>query len=109
MAIGKSELAKKDFDIYIQNDTTNARVYMNRAATKFPNDFLGAIIDCNKSIAIDPNNKSAYFLRGIALYQTGEKEKACEDFYKAIELGFSILKQAEKEKCDEFWMNYEKN
>ncbi len=109
MAIEKSELAKKDFDIYIQNDTTNARVYMNRAATKFPNDFLGAIIDCNKSIAIDPNNKSAYFLRGIALFQTGEKEKACEDFYKAIELGFSILKQAEKEKCDEFWMNYKKN
>ncbi|MEN8125734.1 MAG: tetratricopeptide repeat protein [Bacteroidota bacterium] len=109
MALGKSEMARNDFDTYIQNDTTNARVFMNRAATKFPNDFAGAIVDCNKSIAIDPNNKSAYFLRGIALFETGEKEKACDDLYKAIELGFSILKEAEKERCNEFWDNYDKN
>lgn len=103
MAIAKTKQAKKDFDSFILNDTTNARVYINRAGTRFPNDLKGVILDCNKAISIEPNNKNAYFLRGLARYELGEQEQGCYDFNKAIELGFSILKTAEQEKCSEFW------
>ncbi len=103
LATGKSILAKKDFDKYLLTDTSNARVYVNRAGTRFPNDLKGVVSDCNQAISLDPKNKNAYFLRGLARYELGEKEQACADFRKAIELGFSILKIAEQEKCAEFW------
>jgi len=103
MAIGNSQKAKSDFDTYLESDTTNARVYINRAGTRFPNDIKGVVLDCNKAIELEPHNKNAYFLRGLALYELGEQKRACEDFNKAIELGFSILRIAEQKKCAEFW------
>ena len=105
MAIGEPKKARPDFDNYIKSDSTNARVYINRAGTRFPNDMKGVVLDCNKAIALDSNQKNAYFMRGLALYEMGEKEQACESFSKAIELGFSILKIAEQEKCAEYWNN----
>jgi tetratricopeptide (TPR) repeat protein len=103
LAIGKPKEAKADLDAYILNDTTNANVYINRAGTRFPDDLEGVVLDCNKAIALDPNNKNAYFLRGLARYDLGEKEQGCADFSKAIELGFSVLRMAEQEKCAEYW------
>ncbi|MFN2395481.1 MAG: hypothetical protein ABR597_07310 [Bacteroidales bacterium] len=103
LAIGMTRLAKDDFDEYLLTDTLNARVYINRAGTRFPNDLNGVVNDCNKAISLDPNNKNAYFLRGLARYELGEKENGCEDFSQAIELGFSILRIAEHEKCNEYW------
>ena len=102
MAIGESNLAMKDFDEYLKLDTTNARVYLNRASTKMQ-DLEGAVEDCNKSISIDPENKNAYFVRGLARYELDQKSEACADFETAIELGFSILRIAEQEKCAEYW------
>lgn len=103
LAIGQSKNARPDFDSYIQIDTTNYRAYLNRAATCFPHDMEGALADCNKVIALNPENKNAWFLRGLALYELGRKEEACADFTTAIELGFDILRIAEQEKCKEFW------
>lgn len=103
MAIGNSAKAKSDLDEYINHETSNARVYINRAGTRFPADMEGVVIDCNKAILLEPNNKNAYFLRGLANYELGNKEQGCEDFSKAIELGFSVLKIAEQERCSEFW------
>jgi hypothetical protein len=39
----------------------------------------------------------------LARYESGEQEQGCEDFSKAIELGFSILRIAEQERCIDFW------
>jgi tetratricopeptide (TPR) repeat protein len=103
MAIGKSEEAGQDFDRYIKHDPSDARVFVNRAGTRFPVDMQGAVEDCNKALALEPDNKNAYFLRGLASYELGHKEQACKDFYRAIELGFLILKDAEYENCAEFW------
>lgn len=105
LALGKSELAQKDFDVYLAKDSLNSFVFIHRAATKFPFDLKGIVSDCNKSISLDPDNKNAYFLRGLALYELGDKQIACDDFQKAIELGFTILRQAEKDKCEEYWTN----
>ncbi|MEQ8358055.1 MAG: hypothetical protein RH860_01115 [Cytophagales bacterium] len=103
LATGIVDKARDDFDIYLLTDTLNARVYINRAGTRFPNDLIGVVSDCNKAISIEPNNKNAYFLRGLARYELGENEQACEDFNKAIELGFSVLRIAEQEKCMDYW------
>jgi len=64
---------------------------------------MGVVADCNKAISLEPNNKNAYFIRGLARYELGEKEQGCEDFNKAIELGFSILRIAEQERCIDYW------
>ncbi len=103
IAIGNPKQAKLDFDVYLNYDTTDARVYINRAGTRFPDDLKGVVLDCNKAIALEPNSKNAYFLRGLARYDLGEKEQGCEDLSKVIDLGFSVLRIAEQEKCSEFW------
>ena len=103
MASGQSQSAKADLDRYIREDSTNARAYINRASTRFPKDMQGALEDCNKAVSLDPDYKNAYFLRGLALYSLGKKEEACADFSTAINLGFTILKQAEWSKCAQYW------
>jgi len=103
MAIGNSEKAREDFSAFIANDSSNARVFINRAATFFPGDMQGVLADCDRAIALNPENKNAWFLRGLALYEMDRKKEACESFSKAIELGFSVLRIAEKQKCAEYW------
>ena len=103
LALGRSSEAKADLDQYLSTDKSNARAFINRAATRFPDEMAGAITDCNHALALDPQNKYGYFLRGSAKYALGEEEQACSDFLKAIELGFAILKTAEQEKCGAFW------
>jgi hypothetical protein len=105
LSISQSKNAKADLDRYIQQDSSNARVFINRAATCFPHDMEDALADCNRAIELEPDNKNAYFLRGLALYDLGRKEEACDDFATAINLGFDILRIAEQEKCAEFWAN----
>ncbi|NCC88511.1 MAG: tetratricopeptide repeat protein, partial [Clostridia bacterium] len=97
------QMAKDNFDQYLSTDSLDARVYVNRAGTRFPGDLSGVIQDCSKAIALDPQNKNAYFLRGLAHYELGQKEQGCRDFEKAIELGFSVLRIAEQERCIDFW------
>jgi len=106
MAIGKSAEARQDLDRYIKHDPSDARVFVNRAGTRFPGDMKGAVEDCNRAIELEPDNKNAYFLHGLASYELGHKDQACEDFYRAIELGFAILKEAEYEKCTEYWESH---
>ena len=103
LAVAKYKLAKKDFDTYIEKDSLDAKVFINRAATRFPNGFKGIVYDCNKAIALDSTDKNAYFLRGIAYYGLDKKQKGCDDFQKSIDLGFEILKEAEYKKCKDFW------
>jgi len=103
LAVNKTEEAGADFDYYIENANPNARVYANRASTRFPGDMKGVVNDCDKALELDAKYKNAYFLRGLALYELGKKEEACQDFLRAIELGFSVLRSAEQHRCAEYW------
>ena len=105
LALSKTKLAKKDFDTYLKKDSLNAKVFIHRAATRFPNGLKGIVYDCNRAIALDSTDKNAYFLRGLAYYGLNEKQKGCDDFQKSIDLGFEILKAAEYDKCKEYWQN----
>jgi tetratricopeptide (TPR) repeat protein len=103
LALGKSSDARNDLDIYLNKNPDNARALINRAGTRFPADMKGVVEDCNEAISLEPDNKNAFFLRGLAFYELGQKEKACADFSRAIELGFSILRIAEEQRCAEYW------
>jgi hypothetical protein len=103
LATGNPQQAKEDLDTYLQKNTTDARAYVNRAGTRFPTDMKGVLNDCDKAISLEPGNKNAWFLRGLAYYDLGEKQKACDDFTRAIELGFSVLTIAEEHRCREYW------
>ncbi|MBW6535310.1 MAG: tetratricopeptide repeat protein [Mariniphaga sp.] len=103
LALGKSNEAKNDLDVYLEQNSDDSRALINRAGTLFPDDMEGVISDCNKAIELDPENKNAWFLRGLAFWELGFKEKACNDFTRAIELGFSILRIAEEQRCSEYW------
>jgi len=105
LALGKSNEAKADLDIYLEQNPNDAKALINRAGTRFPTEMEGVVSDCNKAINLEPDNKNAYFLRGLAHYELGQKKQACEDFSKAIDLGFSILKIVEEQRCAEFWEN----
>jgi len=105
LALGETEKARADFDHYLAHDTTDARAYVNRAATRFPDDMMGIIHDCDRATAIDPNLTNAYFLRGLALKSLRNPKRACSDFQRAIELGFTLLQSAEKASCADYWEN----
>ncbi len=107
LATGDAANARTDLDTYIRHDAGNARAYINRAGTRFPSDMEGVVSDCDKAIQLEPGNKNAWFLRGLANYEMGNKEKACADFSRAIDLGFSILRIAEEQRCSVFWKDEE--
>jgi len=107
LALGKSNEAKNDLDVYLEQNSDDSRALINRAGTRFPHDMEGALHDCNKAIELEPENKNAWFLRGLANWELGFKEKACDDFLQAIDLGFSILRIAEDQRCREYWSRKE--
>jgi hypothetical protein len=103
LATGNPQNARADLDVYLQKNPTDARAYINRAGTRFPADMEGVVEDCDKAISLEPASKNAWFLRGLAHYELGDKQEACNDFSRAIELGFSVLKMAEEYRCRDFW------
>ncbi|WP_194778300.1 toxin-antitoxin system YwqK family antitoxin [Pararhodonellum marinum] len=87
------------YDKAIELNPTVAQVYLNRG-TAYSNgfEFEKAIMDFDKAIVLNPNYMEAYTNRGNAKINaytsTGNLEptpeqtaSACEDFFKAIELG----------------------
>jgi hypothetical protein len=89
LATGNPQNARPDLDVYLQKNPTDVRAYINRAGTRFPADMKGVVDDCDRAISLEPGNKNAWFLRGLAHHELGEKQEACNDFSRAIELGFS--------------------
>ncbi|MFN3406045.1 MAG: tetratricopeptide repeat protein, partial [Cytophagaceae bacterium] len=87
------------YDKAIEINPTIAQLYFNRATCKLNNfDSKSALFDFDKAIELNPKYMEAYANRGIAkinlldtkvkLHPTEEDTKsACEDFYKARELG----------------------
>ena len=59
----------------------------------------GAISDFEQAIQIKPDYAEAYYNRGVALYQKGEQQRACNDWQKASSLGFKPAAQAISSYC----------
>ncbi len=69
-------------------------IYKKRAGTFFQiGDYENAIKDFTKVIELNPENSSKiYFMRGLSktLLTTEDKEGACQDIKKAIDLGYDV-------------------
>jgi tetratricopeptide (TPR) repeat protein len=86
---------KKAIDYYTVALSYNENlldIYKKRAGTFFQiGDYENAIKDFTKVIEFNPENKSTiYFMRGLSktLLTTEDKDGACQDIKKAIELGY---------------------
>ncbi|MDR2428362.1 MAG: hypothetical protein LBD62_00970 [Candidatus Margulisbacteria bacterium] len=62
----------------------------------FEKDYAGAVIECTNELKRDKENARAYFLRGMARYDAGEKEDALKDFAAAKRLDASFSKEIER-------------
>ena len=64
-----------------------AYAYLERGITyRQAENIILALIDLNKSIAIDSTQPQGYIQRGITLRQNGEEELSVKDFDKALDL-----------------------
>lgn len=103
LALGDAPRARRDLDVFIESDSMDARAYLNRAATRFPADLEGVVADMDRAISLEPDRMTSYFLRALARYELGAQEEACVDFRRAIDRGFSVLEQAEAQRCSAYW------
>ena len=83
---GEPELAIKDYDRAIELNP-RADFYNNRGnALRKTRAFDLAIADLDQAIKLEPNYSSAYWTRGLIYRDKGDKEKAADDYKKALSL-----------------------
>ncbi len=74
--------------------------YVYRGLAKYYlQDYQAAITDFTRTIEIQPDYAEAYNLRGIARGDIGDKTGACEDWYKASDLGLNSVIKLIQEFC----------
>ena len=68
-------------------DSTNARLYQNRAKAYFVNEQIGqAMIDINRSLQLDPNDVETYLLLADVYYALGDQGNISSTLNKAVEI-----------------------
>ncbi len=77
-----------DVNKAIELDNNNYVAFDSRAEIKFNlKDYKGCIADADIALQLNPKMANAYFLKGRSSYRLGNKQKACEYWSKAGELG----------------------
>jgi len=87
---GDNQAAFDDFSKCISLSPGSAGAYMNRGfASEALTQQNSAMFDYNQVIRLQPENGQAYYKRGL-LKETvlNDRNGACEDFFKAVELGW---------------------
>lgn len=108
-AIVKNELhtwksALKDYDKAIEILPKFASALINRGGVRDENgDYQGAIADYNKVLLLDnavlEDKQQAFFNLGNTMFNLKDKELACKNWNKALELGSEYAKQRIDEYC----------
>lgn len=82
--------ALADYSKAIELNPNDSSYWSSRATCKkYLKDITGAYQDLSKALELDSKNASAYFGRGILLYYDyNQKERACEDWSTAGNLGY---------------------
>lgn len=104
--LGDLKGALADLNQAIESDkldsTEIATAYRFRGILYIEKDnFDQAIIDYTRAIEYNPKNELALYNRAQCYQEKGLKDKACEDFRKAAELGFVSAYQTIKEYCND--------
>ncbi len=76
----------------IGNDETAEIFYESAKSKYFSKNYIGAIVDCNKAIDLNPNYFEAYKGRGDCKDELEDYSGAIEDYTKAIEIDSKYLK-----------------
>src|SRR5690606_32156287 len=77
-----------DYNQVLMANPGDAVAYYNRANCRAGLDDHGAgISDLDEAIKLEPKNASYYKQRGNFYYQIQQRDKACFDWRKAVELG----------------------
>jgi len=94
--------ALADFEKAIEMSTDYASAYAGRASVKstFLKDFSGAVDDFGKAIELDPEYQKAYFDRGLMKYYLKDRDGACADWKKSLELGFTQAENVIEQFCE---------
>jgi len=88
------------FNQAIEISPLEPEYYIYRGLSRYYlQDYKEAIIDFTRTIEIQPDYAEAYNLRGIARGDLGDKTGACEDWYKASDLGFNPVIKLIQEFC----------
>ena len=86
-ALYETDAAIGDFTHAVQLRPRDPEALLERGQVYLSQkDYGAAIQDGSASLAIDANRASAYNLRGTALRETGNPQKALEDFNRAVQL-----------------------
>ena len=89
------------FSLSISCQSQTAEEFFEKGNVKdYLQDYNGAISDYNKAIEINPNNAEAYYNRGFAKINLGQKDSGCLDLSKAGKLGHSQDYEAIKDFCN---------
>lgn len=98
--IGKNEDAIKDFSIAIMIDPKRPSLYFFRANNLAKIlKYEEAILDYLKAIELRPMLKAAHNNLGLTYFKLGQKDKACESFFKGLELGDESSKNHYDQHC----------
>ena len=72
---------------FFKRNNLASKAYFNMADARFNDDDLsGALIEVNRSIALNPYNSNSYNLRGLIEYQKGNINDSLKDYTRAITL-----------------------
>ena len=91
--------AISDYTFAINKKNDYWQAYNNRAICEIGNkNYISAINDLTKTIELNPDIPSAYYLRGVAKTESGKD--GCNDFIIAYQRGFANAKAAITEYCN---------
>ena len=89
------------FSLFISCQSQTAKEFFEKGTAKYNlQDYSDAISDYNKAIEINPDHAEAYYNRGIAKINLGQKDSGCLDLSKAGKLGHSQDYEAIKDFCN---------
>ncbi len=88
---GRHKEANRLFSEALKNDSSNARIWLNRGSNwAQAGDLEAALRDFDQSVRLDPNLGLAHLMRATALRQKGARAEACAAFAQAARLGVSL-------------------
>ncbi|MBP7497250.1 MAG: hypothetical protein KA792_06280 [Bacteroidales bacterium] len=99
----KNEFGKAiiKYEMAIELDPFNPNSYAYMGLSKLNlKDFEGALKDFDNALNLMPNYAEVFYLRGIVKDEINKRDKACEDWKKAEDLGMNQAKEMIKEFCN---------